>query len=426
MLWVIILMLIWMCYEATSYIHYLLLKRVVDKEKEYEEQVDMEEYILEMDTQALKELIEKSISYSFSDEKSYYVRVPYEEMPREKMLKWTAYNTYLKPMRKLKEIEKERVREILGKIEEKIGYRFNEIENDKIYFFKFGGNKLETLYRPTIVNGIFTIIKYYTYRILESNGFKKYEVNGMTYLYYKGEDGRRTTIFLHGLGMVTQYVNYLLELKKVSDIIVPIMPNISNMEFTSMISMMTLSGVMEDKIFPSYDQLKKNIKTVIDNNEIEKIDVVAHSFGTVILGIILKEPELKEYIEKRVLIDPVCFKDKYYKVYRYINEQKNEKGVIASILNLLIYKDIYVRYVIQRYLYGPLYWIEMEELNRTDDLIVLSERDKIVPTDVLQKKCERYGIEYINILGSGHSDIFVMAKYKENLTMITKFLSRNK
>src|SRR5439155_12829079 len=111
-------------------------------------------------------------------------------------------------------------------------------------------------------------------------------------------------------------------------------------------------------IFPEYDTWRKYIKHILIKNNISRINFIGHSFGTIIMGLLLKDEWIASRTDKKIFIEPVCFIDKSYKSYRYINEPKEGNyNLISKVFNEFIYKDIYLRYVTQRFLYGSEFWI---------------------------------------------------------------------
>ncbi len=228
-------------------------------------------------------------------------------------------------------------------------------------------------------------------------------------------------MFIHGLGLgITPYISYLKELKQMGNVIVPILPNLSNMEHHTL-----LSKLDEDAFFPHYDIIRKDFKTMLEYHNINNVDIVSHSFGTIILGMLMKDAELAQRINKKVFVDPVCFIDRSFKILRYINEPGgSQDGVVNSVFNLLVYNDIYVRYIAQRYLYGPEFWIlDYEKLNNDDSLLVLSLKDSMVPSQSIYDRCKKHHVPCFIINNANHADIFLIDEFRDVWNMIKLFVN---
>jgi hypothetical protein len=226
--------------EICGYIYYLHQKNFIKKKRYFKSsnKIDhkwMERYICEeLEPNEVRDWIKNSISYNFSEEDSYYSNVPLDEIPRNKMLKWLAYHLYFKSLWQLSDDELDNSNKILLRLEDRISYKFKEIHDNRIYFLKFGNNHIKCRYRPILIYGGFKLLKNIVYYLLMSYGFSKYVMpnSGVVYLYYNNKDKDNTTIFIHGLGIgITPYINFILKLRDRGNVLIPIIPNISNMEF---------------------------------------------------------------------------------------------------------------------------------------------------------------------------------------------------
>lgn len=409
--------------EVINYIYYLYLKKYVHEKRYYKTKLNynkMEQYIKSLSKEELINWIKNSISYNFSD-KNYYTNVPLDDIPQNKIIKWVSYQLYFKSMWQLNKEELNISKNMLKYLENKIDHKFKDVINDNIYFLKFGNNRVESIYRFLFVYISLNILKNIIYFVLACYGFKKYKTpNGnITYFYYECKKNTKTTMFLHGLGLgITPYLSYIIHLSRATNVIIPILPNISNMEFTSYFS--TLSN---NNLFPSYKNWRLDTKYIINHHNLKSIDIVAHSFGTIILGILLKDILLNKIIKKRIFIEPVCFIDQSYKIYRYINEPTTYKNdVISKIFNYLIYDDIYFRYVSQRFLYGPEFWLDYEDVKNNNNLIIVSQEDNIIPSNRLYNKMKNKNIHCLIVHDASHSEIFIAIKFKSILSYVNSFL----
>ena len=434
--------------ELGNYLYYLRLNKYVNQEKCHDYEVDhewMKRYLLEELTKdEIIDLITNSITYNLDSPKSNDTKsdndksdnvkseecvrnkVNLEDISREKMVEWTGYYLYYKPIHQLNDDKIAHSKRVLIAIENKIGVKFhNTASNKSMYLLQFGKDKIKWTYKPLIIYTGLSTMKQLCYWKLYYNGFQKHVTpkSRITYFYYQNPDRniKKTVLFIHGLGFgIVPYLSYIMELKESADLIIPILPNISNMEFTSYFTTLT-----DDELFPAYDKWRSDIKFILNKHNVDSLDVIAHSFGTIILGILLKDDEIREKIDKRIFVDPVCFINDCHKIFRYIRDPsigiKNTR--INRIFNSLIYDDIYMQYVAHRYLYGPQFWIlDYDTMNYRKNLIILSKKDQIVPTNKVYDTLKNQGVPCIIAEDAAHSEIFMTSAFKTILNVIKAYL----
>lgn len=407
--------------ELVNYMYYLHVHRFIKEKREHRMTLEvdcawMENYILnELNEEELRVMIKKSVRMEEKEEISTI-----EEIRKEDMQRWVSYYIYYRNIEELNEEEREHVEYILRQIEKKLKVKFKEDDNRIICISRFGKNEIKTTYKPLIVYTSLNIAKNWNYMKMYMSGFKRYTTkkSKITYMHYYKEENTKTTMFIHGLGFgIMPYQSYIEELREKSNLIIPILPNISNMEYTSY-----FTNLKDEELFPPYEVWREDIGAILNKHGIEKLDIVGHSFGTIIMGILLKDKEINRRVEKRIFIDPVCFIEKSYKIYNYIDEPYVGENVWTNtVFNKLIYNDVYVRYVMQRYLYGPEFWIlDYEKMEKA--LIVLSMDDKIVPSNALHKRLTKKGVPCITAAEAKHSDIFFISGFKSILNTLSYYL----
>lgn len=382
-----------------------------------------ENYILnELTTDELKMWIRNVFSYNKQSD-SYYVPIELEDIPRNKMLKWVSYNLYYKSLWQLSQDQLNHSSDVLQKVEEKLQVKFFDISDPTIYFLKFGNNKLECEYRPTLVCTALDMMRSVCYFSLYLLDFDKYKVKdtNLVYFHYFKPEHKKTILFVHGFGFgIEPYLYYILKLKHKVNLIVLILPNISNMEYKK-----SMKEIKYDNLFPEYSTWRNVMKQILIKHNIEKISVIAHSFGTIITAILLKDEWLYNRIEKKVLIEPVCFIDKSYKIYRYINEPKEGNyNIISKVFNSVVYKDIYLRYATQRFLYGPEFWILNYDTLSKNTLVIVSEKDQVVPSDEVYERMKKHNIDCMYIKGAYHADLFMSDEFDSTFDKVDEFILR--
>lgn len=352
-----------------------------------------------------------------------------EEITANKMLRWLCYQMYFKPYKTLTEDQIDQAKLMMIAIETKLNYTFPETIdnaiNTDLHFLKFGSTQIETSYKPVVVYCAMSTVKNLAYMYLRYLGFTKHTMKktGMIYFYYKNPKNlSKTSIFIHGLGFgITPYINFVKTLMTYTDVIIPILPNISNMEFHSI-----LDGWKDTNMFPNYEDLRCDFEQVLIQNDLYNVSLMGHSFGTIIMSILLRNKNFKQRIGIKIFVDPVCFMDDCYKIFNYIKQPDGRDGDLAtSIFNSLIYDDVYVRYTTQRYLYGPEYWLIDYDVLLNNSIVILSGDDKIVPSPKLHKKLENYGIACIYVNTAEHADIFSLEKYSTVINTIIEHINHS-
>ncbi|QKF94256.1 alpha-beta hydrolase fold protein [Fadolivirus algeromassiliense] len=384
-----------------------------------------ENYILnELSVDELKICIRNVFSYNKPSDKSYYTPIEIENIPRNKMIKWVSYNLYFKSLWQLTPEEIQHASDVLYKIEIKLNIKFYDISNPDIYFLKFGNNKIECSNRPSIICSILELLKDTCYFSMYMFNFDKYKIKNtnIVYFHYHNPNNKQTVIFIHGFGFgIEPYLYYILRLKNKFNLIVLILPNISNMEYAR-----TMKQITYDNMFPEYDTWRKAIKSIIIKHNIDSCSIIAHSFGTIIAALLLKDNWINAKINKKVFIEPVCFIDKSYKIYRYINEpQEGNYGIVSKVFNQFIYKDIYLRYATQRFLYGPEFWIHDYDSLANNTLIIVSEKDQVVPSDEIYNRMKKHNIECIYVNGAYHADMFMTNEFDSVFNHIDDFILKD-
>lgn len=418
----------WFGLELLHYLNYKKILKFVKRKVNHPPAKNfdyrwMEKFWLEeLEPNELKEWIKNSISYAEKEDKSYYKAVPFDQISKDKMLKWVSYHLYYRNAFQLTHEEIDHANIVLGHIEKKIGTTFLDEGDPNIFFLRFGANYIESNYIPFTVFAGLQVIKFSVYTIMRICGFKKYRTknSNIQYFYYNNPKHTETMVFIHGLGIgFTPYLSFLLEMKKKMNVIILVLPNISNMDYH-----VGYGNITEEKLFPSCDTWREAFRSILVTHNLEKVSILGHSFGTVILAVLLKDPWINARIKKRIFVDPVCFIDECYKIYRYINDPSDGRGgIFTALSNFLVYRDVHVRWATQRFLYGPEFYIfDYDSMNNDNNLVVLSKNDNLVPTDTLYKRFRKHGIPCLLVYDAFHADIFFGSIFKEVLLSVGNFV----
>lgn len=337
-----------------------------------------------------------------------------EDISFNRITKCLSFNIYYQSYKKLDYELKERINKVVIEIENKLDIIFKHIPDDNLTYYKFGHNEIISTYKPALFYSILGIIKKYTYNRLVDSGFIMHKVGNIVYFYKKVNEDTTANMFIHGLGFgSTPYLDFILEMSINQNLIIPILPNISNMEFV-------VSELTGNNMFPEYETIISNFREIISVHNISKLNISAHSFGTIIASILIQDEEINKIVGKKILVDPVCFIEKCYKIFRYIDNPDDRGSTINKIFNEVVYNDIYVKYATQRFLCGPKYWIyDYSILN--DCLIVLSGKDRIVPSYEIAVSAREKNIPCLISEDAEHGDIF-LSKYSHVQNFIIDFI----
>ncbi len=433
----ILLVAIYLAFELLTYIYYLYVCHIVNKKQYHASNITQmtdsatkaEQYILEVIT---RDELTKWIQRSFLFRDSTNI-VPLPQIPKEKMIKWVAYFLFFQSLWQLTQEQVIRALSVLDKIEHRIEFVFGDFVSDEkennIYFLKYGTNPIDSRYRPLLISAGISLIKWYCYFILVSGyGFtKRTMVTGtgtsMVYFLYSNPNHTSTTVFLHGFGFgIYPYMSFLKQLGKTTNVIVPVFPNVSNMEYHT-----KFEPLRNNDLFPSFTQLRDSFHSLIEEHGSNtEVNMIGHSFGTIVMSGILKDSRIRSLINKTVYVEPVCFIDRYYKVGRYMRSallSNTKASSMTKVVNRLIYSDIYVQYVTNRYLYGPEYLMfDYGPSDMSNSLVIVSENDQIVPSDAIVERCKESDNSYMYVNDATHADIFLDKKYEHVLTYIRNFL----
>ncbi|AYV78348.1 MAG: alpha/beta hydrolase fold [Edafosvirus sp.] len=405
--------------EFIAYLHYLYYKRLMSKKKYYDITFDYEftkNNLLQMSSTELIDFIKNTIT----QDKRYLKPIPIEKIPRKTMLKWIISVIYLKYI-KIKELDTVKLNEsheLLTKIEDKLNIQFeNKNDNKNIYVLNYGINDLVSIYKPILFYSISYIIKNMFYQILLRNNFKIHicKKSGIKTVYKLSIEKKKTVVFFHGLGYgPVPYITHILNLSAEYNVIVPIFPNISNIEFA--------------ENWPEANMWREWFKNMIDEivSDRKDINIISHSFGTFIAGTLINDEKINLMINKRIFIEPVCLYEKYYKINGYIYDPgKGSSYLMDLAMRWLIYSDIHVTHICLRELYGPNYWIyNYKTMDKDKNLFVFSRKDQIIPIEISNKIIEN-NIKCLIIDDVYHGYLYFDEKYKTTLENIYDFIKKD-
>jgi len=415
--------IIWLLIELIHYIYYSYVYYIVNKEvdkqniEKHTKYMINNKYITEtMDETELTKFI--TGMFNFNSE----IRVSLDEIQEDNINKLISQIVYFKEYKSLDNNQLINIKSIKRDIEDKLDYEFISGENKEIYTINIGKDKITCDWKPYLYYLSAKIYKSCLYNILYLRGYESYRSSksNIIYFYKENKNSNKFSLFYHGFGFgVMPYMNMLNKLSKNSTVIFPILPNISNIEFHSYFAKLT-----KNTIFPSNELLIYDFKHIIKKFNVDKINLIGHSFGSIIVSIMMKLTDVSSKINNIVMVEPVCFFNGFPKIFKYASKPNDDYNIfIGKFIQYTVYSDIYVKAVIHRYLNGPDFWIyNYDNIDKDKCLFVLSEDDKAVPTEALIKRMEDNNIKYNIVKDAKHAEVFLYPKYINHIKKIVNFV----
>jgi len=317
------------------YIYYILLPTLQPLQNGYKNII--EDPIILSDK--FCNLIDSLESYNFDDFLSgwlltkSYNKCDYKDVMAsnvDSLFAWVVFNLHLND---LSESELKIIKNITNKFD---GLKKEEGINLSLIHANYSLVPIKHIYHPLIIYIIFwCYVKLGHLMCLHNKGFVYCKTNyNMTYWYRKGSENISPLFIFHGINslgwsLYSQLIEALGSNRTIIlinyDAIKPCTLNI--------------------KVIDPYT-LNKNIIDIIEKYKFNKISLFGHSWGTFIVGWIIKQ--IPEYILNITLIDPVAltinFPDTAYTMF-----YKPSKTITDYLLRYFLTYDITISYNIQRH-----------------------------------------------------------------------------
>ncbi len=288
-------------------------------------------------------------------------------------------------------------------------------------FIRTNTHNITAWYKPLVLQFMIWNFRHRSERKLRSYGFKMYrdEATDVKLWVRIPEECKTDTVlfFLHGFGLgVPPYTSFIEKLPRDRIVVCPEWPNISYgldrcheyptpRELSNVLAR-TVESVQDEKslLYPRIEEVKREpwyrerfggwFRTKPSKREVMKCDVIAHSYGTVVLtGFRRHFPEM---LRRCVYIDPVCFLPAFgsYLKYAYDDHLLEWQNLMHYVSNKLanpdepmdffnivlsswfIKGDVSTQQLMKRLLFPHEAW-ERGPMS-SEDMIVLSGLDEIV------------------------------------------------
>jgi hypothetical protein len=241
----------------------------------------------------------------------------------------------------------------------------------------------------------------------------------ISFLYQEKNTLKQNLMFIHGFGFgYIPYLSKLIELEKKFNLVIIILPNISSYnyydEFYSL-------------YFPTSIDLQNSVFDFLKNNNYEKINILAHSFGTYITQI-LRNDKRSIIFEKVIMIDPIIFWIGCFKMSTWIENNAYIKPYYENIFNniatMIVVNCLYLKYVCNRVMFGPDFWIyDSSELDNKNIMLVLEKGDAIIPAELLYNKIKNNNFKfyYIDDDNTQHGSVIFDPRYSDKFDEIMTY-----
>ncbi|KAJ9074790.1 hypothetical protein DSO57_1003068 [Entomophthora muscae] len=148
--------------------------------------------------------------------------------------------------------------------------------------------------KPFVFHLGIQLVQQFAFWKLRGLGFQRHSLHGMFYWFLPGDSLEPPIMYIHGIGI--GFFMYLPTLTTLSQthagrgVLLLELPHISMAPFD---------------VILDHDQTLEAIDAIFHRHSIEKVSLVAHSFGTFVASWINRQRP--QYLSHLVLVDPVCF-----------------------------------------------------------------------------------------------------------------------
>jgi len=416
---------IWAVFELINWFVYLYMYlKIINPRSVYYKENDIKKIIGRVDklsSEEIEHIIKGCVIYDkVTHEKIDPYKFDIKAMTKKEVIYLIGYSLFgieydnIYQSNKFIEIYK-----LLIKIENMIQYKFSNANTNRYLYRLWGQSFIEFNFKPLIIMvPIRIIINLFHYYMIWRLKFKytNCSKSKIGYLYKDQDPCKKNLVFIHGFGFgYTPYIRRLQTLNAKYNLIIIILPNISNYTYYDEIH----SGY-----FPPLDIIKNSFYdfmekyTINNNNKLNKINILSHSFGTYIAQIIKKDAR-NNIIDKIIMIDPIIFWIGCFKMSLYIEKQTEYKDSIVEYVYeiaryYLIYQCMYLKFICHRVMFGPDFWIyNSKELEGKNILLVLEYDDHVIPCEILYNKIKRKNISYYYLANADHGQVLLSPKFDD-------------
>ncbi|VBB17640.1 alpha/beta hydrolase fold [Yasminevirus sp. GU-2018] len=260
-----------------------------------------------------------------------------------------------------------------------------------------------------------------------------------------GSNSKRGTLMLiHGIGIgISPYVNFVQMFDEYDDLIMVELPNIG---YGKYVDDYPTPDAINESIMDHLSTYHKHLYKVpsTDNNDstntLPAIDLMGHSYGTVIISYLLRDTTFINTINYRkiVLLDPVCFTENIFKlchiaklgIVDFISFERKSicssvKDIVQtierSIQFLVLFSDIDTQMLIKRTIFLHEVCFPSSLLGK-NVYVVLAEHDMYVNVQEVHHVALQHETNCIIIDGIGHSDMVFNSREKQ---IVVDFIRKN-
>jgi hypothetical protein len=355
----------------------------------------------------LENMYKNSILYNKTNSNIDLEKITYNEM--ENFIIQTIYSQHEKNDKNKYIIEK-----TLILFENKLNLKFKNKNENKYIYNKWGKNPILFIPRTFIINILIKIIiNWYHYYMIY---YKKYNFckckHNISFLYQK-DDEKENILFIAGLGIGFPPYLKMFNMLKDYNIIILNVPVLHSYYW----------GEIPDK-----GLIINEVKEFIKNQNIKKINIISHSFGSYLSYSLQEQEDLKDVINKVMKIDPIifwinCFQLSNYFVGNYFDYSSLKSYLLDIVVHYLIHYDLHILNICFRKMDAEDFIINLKDFENKKNFYVFSEKDYLISNIFLEKYKNNNNI-YI-VKNATHGGIFLQKQYENILEKMLLFFKNH-
>jgi len=315
----------------------------------------------------------------------------FEDIYHDNLVEWMAWAFYGRDVDKLGPKDQHILNDMITVMEAKVHsegvlFRFPPGYNPKIKSARLNLDPIMALPRPIIVYAVVYALELISHTFLNLKGFKQKSVlirtgKQISYLTYYHRRALKTTakhplLFFHGIGIGN--IMYLPLLKAVMgnrEMIIVQMPEVANQ---------SLACQATPPLFV------KAISAVLRRHAIDRVCLMGHSYGTVVMAWMLKHTPNR--VSGAIFLDPVCFLLFLpYTCMHFIYEvpQVSIGNLRACVVHFFAKRELGIAHTLQRHFWWIHNNIWSEDLC-DKVMVVLAAEDEIAPAHPIWYYLDRH------------------------------------
>ena len=180
-------------------------------------------------------------------------------------------------------------------IENKLGIEFDRKDVSVKKYRGIGSTEIVSCYRPYVLSYVIKFAHIVFYFMLHSKGFRCYEIGSGLKIWRKNnyDENKKSVVFIHGIG--TGLISYNSFIDKLNE----------NFDNVFLVEIPDISGNGVSGYDSSIVNFAVSIKKYLNHINVNKTDLVVHSFGSLIGATFINM--YPNMVDKKIFIDSISF-----------------------------------------------------------------------------------------------------------------------